>query len=112
MSDNSNTDSHGDRNGNTHCDFNSYGHSNRNADCDANGYGHSNSNAYSDCNCNSNRHAYLNVHSHTDGDARWMRSRARLLEKPCAVAGESVATWQPHVQPAGVAVHSTTTSPG
>jgi hypothetical protein len=105
----SDADSDSKRNSNTHRDANGYGnayghshgncygHSHSYADCDGNFDSDCDRNANRDCNCNPNRHSYRNVHSDTDGDARWMRSRTRLLEKACAVAGESVAAWQPHV---------------
>ena len=97
---NANANSHGNRNGycnaysnfNTQCNRNSY----RVAYTDTNRYGYSNS--YSQSN--------TQHHSH----AERMCSGTGLLEEPYAVAGQSIATWQSQLQPAGVAIHSSTTS--
>ena len=77
-------------------DANPESHGNRNGNCDTHGYGntysYSNSNFHSDCDRYSNCQSHCNAHSDTDGysysdfnadcNARWLRSRGRVLEEP------------------------------
>ena len=73
-----------DSDGNSH----TYYHGN----CHTHGYGNTYSYLHSDCDDNSNCQSHCNAHSDTDGysygdfnadgNARWLRSRGRLLEKP------------------------------
>lgn len=82
-----NPESHGNRN--THGYGNTYGHSDSNFDSD----GDDNSNCQSHCNAHSDTDGYSYSDFNADGNARWLCSRGRLLEKPCAVAGKSIAAW-------------------
>jgi hypothetical protein len=96
-------ESHGNRNGYG----NSYADSNRDGDGFGNTHGQSDSNFNSDCDDNSNCQSHCNAHSDTDGNSygdcnadvntRCLRSRTGLLEKPWAMAGKSIAAWQPDV---------------
>ena len=86
-----NADTHGYANCHTNRNSNTY------SECDCHTY------RYSYADCDTDAHRYADSYSHCEPDAhchsytRGVCFQSWLLEKPRAVAGESIAAWQPHV---------------
>src|ERR1700747_3379658 len=102
----------------THAHANSDSYSYRNADAYHNAYrdahGNSDSNAYLNTYgytyCNSD--GYTNCDTNANSHSERLCFLTRILEKPSrSVAGESIAAWERHLQPATVAIDSGTFSP-
>jgi len=99
-----NTESHSNSDGDSHRDC--YG----NADCYSNTYSLGNRDSYRFTYRNANRDGYSECDSDTYSNDQWVRPSGRLLEEPRAMAGESIAAWQSRLQPAGIAIHSASTT--
>ena len=86
---------HGYANCHTNRNSNTYSECDRKSNCHAYRY------SYADC--DTDAHRYADSYSHCEPDAhcqsytRGVCFQSWLLEKPRAVAGQSIAAWQPHV---------------
>ena len=90
-----NADTHGYANCHTNRNSNTYSECDRKSNCHTYRY------SYADC--DTDAHRYADSYSHCEPDAhrhsytRRVCYRRSLLEKPRAVAGKSIAAWQPHL---------------